>query len=296
MNTESLHLFVDVANRLSFAAVAAERGTNPSSVSRTISGLEDELGARLFHRTTRKMTLTEAGMTFLQRVSAIIDDLDQAKDEARRSASDPRGRLRLSTSVAFGERVLVPLLKRFRNRFPGIQLDLILTDSNVDLAGEGIDLAIRLAASVEGDHVVSKLRTTRYRVCASPDYISRAPRLAGPEGLSDHSCLLYTLPAFRSHWQFRDRSGRQQSVPVTGTIAISSALSLRTATLAGCGPALLADWLIDDDLGTGALVDLFPKHEVTATTYDTAAWLVYPNRTYLPQKVRVTIDFLRAEI
>ncbi len=296
MNTETLHLFVDVAHRLSFAAVAAERRTSPSSVSRSISGLEDELGARLFHRTTRKMTLTEAGAKFLQRVSAIIDDLDQATDEARRSGSVPRGRLRLSASVAFGERVLVPLLPRFRNRFPNIQLDLMLTDANVDLAGEGIDLAIRLGAGVQGDHVVSKLRATRYRVCASPDYVSRSLQIEHPGDLSDHFCLLYTLPEFQSYWQFRDGKGRKQSVPITGDIAISSALSMRSAAMAGIGPVLLADWLIGEDLETGALVDLFPDHEVTATTFDTAAWLLYPSRAYLPQKVRAMIDFLRETI
>ena len=296
MNTESLHLFIEVANRLSFAAVATKRGTNPSTISRAISGLEDELGARLFHRTTRKMTLTEAGMKFLQRVSAITDDLDQASDEARQSGSDPRGTLRLTASVAFGERVLVPLLPQFRESFPNIHLDLLLTDANIDLAGHGIDLAIRLGSGIQGDHVVSKLRATRYRVCASPEYVAQAPGIDKPEDLSDHSCLLYTLPAFRSDWQFRDRSGGIQSVPIIGEIAVSSALSLRSAALAGMGPALLADWLIGEDIENGGLLDLFPDHEMTATSFDTAVWLVYPSRNYLPLKVRAMIDFLRKEI
>ncbi len=295
MDTETLGIFVDVARRLSFAGVAGEHGVSPSSVSRSISTLEDELGTRLFHRTTRKMTLTEAGATFLSRVSAILDDLDQASEEASQSMSIPRGRLRLSASVAFGEIMLVPLLPRFRERFPDIQIDLLLTDSNVDLAGEGIDLAIRLGTGISGDYVISKLLDTSYRVCASPDYISRSPPIEHPHDLEAHSCLLFTLPAFRSRWRFRDANGLEQSVPVTGDIAVSSALSLRSATQAGCGPALLADWLVGEDLANGSLIDLFPNHRVTATTFDTAAWLLYPSRSYLPQKVRKTIDFLRVE-
>lgn len=296
MDTNTLRLFIDVAHRLSFAGVADEHGTSPSSVSRSISGLETELGARLFHRTTRKMTLTGAGAGFLHRVSTIIDDLDQAGDEVRNSLSDPRGRLRLSASVAFGEQVLVPLLPSFRRRFPSIQLELMLTDSNVDLAGDGIDLAIRLAPRIEGDLVISKLLDTSYRVCASPDYVSKHPAIEHPGDLKAHSCLLFTLPAFRSTWRFRDRNGAEQTVPVTGDIAISSGLSLRSAALAGGGPALLADWLIGQDIEYGSLIDLFPDYHVTATSFDTAAWLLFPSRTYLPQKVRVMVDYLRESL
>ena len=296
MNIDALHLFVDVSQRLNFAAVAETRAMNPSSVSRAISALEDELGLRLFHRSTRRMALTEEGTRFLQRVTGILDELELARDEARGSAREPTGWLRLTASAAFGERVIVPLLPRFRETFPQIRLELLLSDSNIDLVSEGVDLAIRLGAKLEGDLIATRLTVTRYRVCASPSYISAAPDLRSPSDLAGHRCLLFTLPAFRSDWRFRARDGTIQDVPVLGDIAISSALSLRSAALGGGGPALLADWLIGDDLRRGALVDLFPDHDVTATTFDTAAWLLYPSRTYLPRKVRATIDFLRGAI
>ena len=296
MNVEALKLFVEVANRLSFASVARDRGSDPSSVSRTIGHLEDELGLRLFHRSTRKMTLTDGGAVFLQRISGVVDELEQARDEARGSTAQPRGSLRLTASVAFGERMVVPLLPGFRAAFPKIRLDLLLSDSNLDLVGEGIDLAIRLGTRMEGGMIARRLLDTRYRVCASPDYLRSAPPILEPEDLSNHRCLLFTLPGFRSSWRFRDAGGRETSIAVDGDLAISSALSLRSAALGGFGPTLLADWLIGPDLADGALIDPFPEHEVTATQFDTAAWMLYPSHAYLPQKVRVAIDYLHGSI
>ncbi len=296
MDIESLRLFRDVARRLSFAAVAEERGAHASSVSRSVGQLEADLGARLFQRTTRRMALTEAGQQFLQRASVILEELDAAREELTAHESGPLGTLRLSASVAFGERVLVPMLDDFRKRLPNLKLDLLLSDANLDLVSEGIDLAVRLGGEIRGDLIAAKLMDTRYRVCASPHYLRGAPPLNTPQDLSAHRCVLFTMPAFRSQWAFRNDGGDEESVIVDGDLAISSALSLRSAVLAGAGPALLADWLIDDDIDDGRLVDLFPDHEVTATTFDTAAWLVYPSRAHLPQKVRAVIDYLRTKV
>ncbi len=296
MNMESLRLLVDVGHRLSFAAVAKDRGIDPSSVSRAIGLMEEELGVRLFQRTTRRMSLTEGGAVFLRRLSAILDQFDEAREEARAVSAAPSGTLRMTASVAFGERVVMPLVPAFRAAYPGVRLELVLSDANVDLVAEGIDLAVRLGPGVSGDVVSAKFLDTRYRVCAAPQYLARAAKLQHPEGLENHRCVLFTLPGFRSAWRFRDQRGQITKVPVAGDLAVSSALSLRSAVVAGAGPGLLADWLIDDDLAAGHLVDLFPGYEVTATTFDTAAWFVYPSRAYLPRKVRVMIDFLRAEV
>ena len=301
METENLTLFLDVAQRLSFTAVAEARGLNPSSVSRAIGQVERELGVRLFERSTRRMSLTEAGEAFRLRASGILDEFEQAREQARGLVARPMGRLRLTASTAFGERMIVPLVPRFRAAYPEVALDLILTDARLDLIEEGIDLAVRLGTGVGGDGIVSRLLTTRYRVCASPDYLEIAPPLHRPEDLAVHACLLFTLPTFRTEWSFRSRgavAGTEDPlrVPIRGDIAVSSALSLRTCVLQGGGPALLADWLIRDDLAAGGLVDLFPDYEVTATDFDTAAWLLYPSRAFLPQKTRVMIDFLRREL
>jgi DNA-binding transcriptional LysR family regulator len=295
MELQSLALFVAVAHRGSFAAVARERAIDPSSVSRAVADLERDLGLRLFQRTTRRMALTEAGETFLARIEPLVEELGRAAEAVQSASGAPAGTLRLTASVTFGQRRIVPILGAFRARYPGLRIEAVFTDANVDLIAERIDLAVRLAPAVEGDLVAAKLIDTRYRVVASPAYLARHP-LAAPQDLAGHRCLLFAIRAFRTRWLFRDAAGRVTEVPVDGDVTLSPAGSLLDATLADLGPALLPDWLITEDLAARRLVDCFPAFEATATTFDTAAWLVYPSRAYLPQKVRVMADFLRAAL
>ena len=296
MDVTSLRLFCEVARLGSFAAAARRGDVDPSSVSRTIALLEQELGVRLFQRTTRRLSLTEAGDLYLRRVEAIVDELDRARDEAQAVSIEPSGTLRLTTSVAFGQVCIVPLIGAFRARFPDLKLELVMTDANLDLVSNRIDLAVRLAPSLDGDLVATKLLDTRYRVCAAPSYLRQAPALRTPDDLTRHRCVLFTFPEFRSRWLFRDPDGGIGEVPVDGDVLISNALALREAALAGVGPALLADWLIRDALAAGTLVDVFRHHDVAATSFETAAWLLYPSRAFLPNKVRVAIDFLKAHL
>ena len=295
MDIAAISLVLDVARLKSFAAAARARGLDPSSVSRTVAQVENAHAVRLFQRSTRRLALTEAGEVFVSRMAPLVEDYARAVDELRSGRFEIDGSVRLTASTAFGQMRLIPLLARFSERFPALNLELLLDDATLDLVDNRIDLAIRLGPSVTGDLVCAKLRPTRYRVCASPAYIAAAGAVSEPSDLAAHEALLFALDDFRSRWLFRDRKGRIVEAPVHGRIVISSALGLRAAALDGLGPALLADWLIDDDLAAGRLVDLFPDHDATATTFDTAAWLVYPSRSYLPRRVRGVIDFLRDE-
>ena len=295
METDNLRIFLAVVKRAGFAPVARDLDVDPSSISRAVATLEAELGVRLFQRSTRKLALTDAGEMFLGRVAPAVDELERACEEVRSLNAEPSGRLRLTASVAFGQICLVPLLPAFRREFPGIQLELLLTDTVLDLTAERIDLAIRLAPSLTGDVVCTRLFPTRYRVAASPAYLARAGAPKRPAELSAHSCLLFPLPEFRERWRFR-KGGVTEEVKVHGDLLLSTALALRSAALDGLGPVLLANWHLDEALASGRLVDLFPNHEVTATTFETAAWLLYPSRSYLPHKVRATIGFLRDQL
>lgn len=178
--------------------MARARGLDPSSVGRVVASIEDELGVRLFERSTRRMVLTEAGDLYLARVATTVDDLDRAREEALAIRSEPRGTLRLSASVAFGQRVIVPRLGVFRAAYPHVRVEAVFTDANVDLIAERIDLAVRLGPQVSGDMIVSKLRYTRYLVVASPRYLSAASPLARPGDLSGHRAVLFSFPPFRS--------------------------------------------------------------------------------------------------
>ena len=200
-----MRIFVEVAHRGSFAAVARDRNVDPSSVSRAVALLEDEVGARLFQRSTRRLMLTEAGEIYLARIALLVDELDHARDEVRGVSAGPTGTLRLTTSVAFGYTCLVPLLPEFRERYPGVKLELMLTDAVLDLVAERVDLAIRLSRRFDADFIATKLLDTQYRVCASPEYLNKNKAPATPVELQFHKCLLFPLPDFRSRWLFKNK-------------------------------------------------------------------------------------------
>ena len=295
MDMRHASLLIEIARCGSFAEVARDREVDPSWVSRTVAAVEDELGFRIFQRSTRRVVLTEAGDVYLRQVQSSVVALDRARDDALSLTKGPLGTLRMTSTVAFGQKVIVPLLPRFRLEFPNVDIELVLSDVNLDLVSERIDLAIRLGPAVFGDVVAAKLQDTRYRVCASPDYVDKHGRLQHPSDLSQRDCLRFLLPGFRSLWLFRDPDGGIEKVEVKGGVMASGALALHALTLAGMGPALLANWLVDDDIAAGRLVDLFPDCRVTATSFETAIWMLYPSRSFLPKKVRAMIDFLKAE-
>lgn len=296
MNIADLILIQDIARHGSFAAVARQRGVDPSSIGRLVAAIETELGLRLFARTTRRLELTEAGEVYLSRIIPITEQMERARDEAQAIQSEPRGTLRISSSVAFGQHVIVPQLGQFRATYPEVRVEGIFSDSNLDLVTDRIDLAVRLAPSIEGDYVISKLINTRYRVVASTEYLRQAPPLVRPEDLVNHRVILFHLRTYRSSWSFRDSEGRVTQQAVDGDLVLTPAGAIRDAAVAGLGPALLPDWLVADDIENGNLQSCIDRWSVTATTFDTAAWFIYPNRSYLPAKVRAMIDFLRESL
>ena len=295
MDLDHLALVLRTAELGSFSAVAREADLAPSSVSRAVAAVEDRLGLRVFQRSSRALSLTAEGEAYLRRVAPLVEEMRAARREARADRVRPAGRLRLTASVAYGARRIVPLLPRLREAAPDLTVELILSDANLDLVADRVDLAVRLAPAPEGELISSRLHGTRYRVVASPDWVEAHGAPSAPDDLMQVDCLRTTLSGYRDAWTFRaGPDAPAATVPVRGPVLISNALALHEAACVGLGPALLADWLIDDAFAEGRLVDLFPGHEATATTFETAAWLLYPSRTYLPAKVRATIDLLRA--
>lgn len=297
MNTASLEIFADVYRAGSLAAVARDRDVDPSLISRAITGLEDELGVRLFTRSTRRLAPTDAGKVYFDRIGKVLRDLDDAAVAAAETAGAPSGVVRLTASVSFGKVFLLPLMEAFRKAHPKIVLDLILDDSNLDLAARNIDLAIRLGPQIrKGDLIVRRLMRTHYSVCASPAYLRRHGSIAHPSQLADRDCILIGLPGFKSAWTFRKNGRTLPAVQVKGHLVVSHAYAAREAAAAGLGPALIADWISEDAIASGELVRLFPGFDVAAISFDTAAWLVYPVRDHLPAKTRCVIDFLAKNI
>lgn len=293
METKDLQMFVDAARAGNFAEVARQRGIDASLVSRSIASLEQELGFRLFQRTTRRVALTESGQHYFDKIIPLLEEMEEARDLSRNLSSMPKGTLRVTTSTAFGQIKIIPLLGELRTQCPELSIELVLNDANVDLVAERIDVAIRLGPRLDTGFVGFPLLKTRYQVCASPGYLKREGHPGTPQELKQRSCLLFPFQGFRSRWLYKQREDQIEEVAIRGDIVISSALGLLQATLAGLGPCLLADWLVEEKILGGELIDLFPDYQWTATDFETAAWLLYPSRDRLPLKTRIFVDFIK---
>lgn len=171
----------------------------------------------------------------------------------------------------------------------------MLSDNNIDLIKNDIDLACRLAPTFESDLVGFKLLSTRYHIVASPEYLEQHPAIESPEHLAEHACVVFALPQFRSQWHFKHPEAGEKSIKIHSRIAVSNGLALRELVMQGAGPALAPDWLIQEPLQSGHLVSILPHWQVAATDFSTGAWLLYPSRKFLPQKTRAFIDFLKAQ-
>ena len=295
MDTETLSLFVDVFRHGSFAAVARDRNRAPSSISRAISSLEEELGVRLFQRTTRRLSPTEAGQLYFSRVEPLVEALDGAREAALDLEETPRGTVRLTAPVSFAQQNLIPHLGAFTQQYPRVRLELMLTDARVDLLAQRMDMAIRLGQLEDSSLIARRLCSMRYVVCASPTYLKRDGIPKTPQDLANHRCLTFPLPGVGPTWRFRrNEAEAARTIDVSGPLSISNALALRDAALAGIGVTLLATWVAGQALHSGELVDLFPGWEVTGTGFGSAAWLIVPSRDYVPLKVRAVQTFLSA--
>ncbi|WP_425146062.1 LysR family transcriptional regulator [Deinococcus sp.] len=296
MDVSALTLFVEVMRRGSFAAAARARNLDPSSVSRTVAALETELGLRLFQRSTRRLAPTEAGQLYFDRVEPLLAELDGARLQAADLETRPQGTLRIAAPVSFAQLNLVPLLPELARLYPDLAFDLMLTDAAPDLLGERLDVALRLTTGAGAGDSSLLLTPLVGRVCASPGYLARHGRPATPADLSAHTCLLLNMPGFSDTWRFEAVDGTRSKVQVSGRLQTSNAVALKECALSGLGIILQGRWIVGRELRRGDLIDLFPEHRVTSASFDAVGiWVMYPNRAYLPLKVRVFVEFLQGK-
>lgn len=295
MNLDDLELLMAVVRLGSFAAAARERNVDPSSVSRVVAGLEAELGARLFQRSTRQLALTEAGALYAQRMAPLLEEMRLARQALSDADGQVRGRLRVSVSNTFGLRQLVPRLPEFAARHPALEIDLLMTDAMVDLMAERVDVAVRLGPLRDSSLVALPLMDIAYRVVASPVWVQRQAAVPSEPGqMASAGALCFALAGFRDAWRFTPvAGGATVEVPIQPRLQTTNGLALCDLALAGVGPTLLPGWLVDEDIAAGRLVNLFPQHDVAVSEAPGGAWIVYPSRSYVPAKVRAFIEFLR---
>jgi DNA-binding transcriptional LysR family regulator len=283
-----MQAFARVAETRSFSAAAQRLGASKSQISRQVAALEAELGVRLLQRTTRALTLTQAGEDYYQRVLRILNDIDQANEEISRSQSTPRGRLRLSAPMSFGLLHLAPAVPDFLTQYPDIEIDLSLNDRFVDLIEDGFDMAIRIARLNDSSLVARKLAPMRRVVCGSPDYFERHGQPNDPGELKHHHCFCYSNLPIAEDWRFVDRDGRPWPVEVAGRLRANNGEFLMEAALKGLGLICLPTFIVGRNLQAGRLVSVLNDYVAQGA----GIHAVYPNARHLSPKVRALIDFL----
>ena len=284
----ALEAFVRVAECGSFSKAADRLHSSKSVVSRQVSALETELGARLLHRTTRALTLTEAGRSYFERAARILADLAEASASVGQLQAAPRGRLRVSAPMSFGYLHLAPALPDFLDRYPDVELELVMNDRSVDLVDEGFDMAVRIGTLEDSSLVARKLAPMRRTVFASPAYLQARGTPASPDDLKAHECLCYSNLGPSQEWRFVRPDGRPWPVEVHGRLHANNGDALRAAALRGFGLAVLPSFFVGRDLQSGALVSVLEEF----MPQDSALYAVYPHARHLSPKVRAFVDFL----
>jgi DNA-binding transcriptional LysR family regulator len=279
-----MEAFVRSAELGGFSAAARELGLTPSALSRFVKRLEQRLGVQLLHRTTRNLVVTPEGGQLLRRMRAIIDDMEAAESEIAGSDT-PRGRLQMTAGVGFGMRQFLPLLPRFRERYPQVQVDLRIEDRVADLVREGIDLSVSLLMREDPSLAVRKLCDVDRVICASPAYLARRGVPRTPEDLQLHSCItLQGVPASTA-WPF---TGGQR-IQVRGDVTVNNAQALLELALAGSGIIRMNEMVVGDALRQGTLIPILRSH------YDgerSALCASYPEGRDRVPRVAAMLDFL----
>lgn len=285
-------VFVRVVESGSFTAAADRLEMSKSVVSKQVSRLEERLGARLLNRTTRRLSLTEAGQVFYERSRRGLLELEDAELEVSRLQGAPRGRLRLNAPMSFGILHLAPALADFLARYPQLTIEMDLDDRKVGLVEEGFDLAVRISDLPDSSLVVRRIAACRHVVCATPDYLQRHGTPRHPGELGEHNVITYRYQESAKEWHFLGHDGEQVSVSVAGSLEVNNALALREAVLKGLGITRTPTFVVGPDLKAQRLVPLLSDYRAP----ELSIYAVFPQRQYMSPKVRAFVDYLAERI
>ncbi|MCE7030956.1 LysR family transcriptional regulator [Jiella avicenniae] len=282
---QSMKTFVRVVETGSFSAAARLLNVGQPAVSKTIAQLEDHLQVRLLIRSTHGLTPTEAGLRFHERAKSAIQEADEAELAARGAGAGLSGRLRVSAATTFARLHIVPLLPRFLEQHPGLEIDVILDDRLIDLVAEGVDVSLRMGALLDSSAVARRLATGGRSVVATPAYLAQAGTPQSPADLADHEAVIYSqLP---NVWSFT-RESTEASVSVRGRVRVSAAEGLRAAVLADVGLTITSDWMFGPELASGAVRRVLEDWALPPLDL----WAVFPAGRMASAKARVFASFV----
>lgn len=290
---QGITVFVRVAEARSFTAAARKLGISPSGASKAITRLEDKLGVRLIQRTTRSVGLTQDGNAFYERCRQIVGELEDAEAAVTRARATPRGRLRVQMPVAFGQRILAPLMAQFAELNPELVIDAELSDRIPDLADEGLDAAIRIGDLGDTRLIARRLCDLRFVTVASPQYLERHGDPQTPDELDRHRCLMIYIPHTHRYrgWDFASNGVTFTKVPA-GVLNFNNAHALLHAAIAGAGIANIPTFTAFDAIQSGLLQPVLREY----ASVGPAVWLVYLERRLLSPRVQAFVDFLTTHI
>jgi DNA-binding transcriptional LysR family regulator len=280
-------VFVRVVERGSFTLAAEDLNLSRAVVSKYLTRLEERLGARLLHRTTRRLSLTEAGAALFEASRGALERIEEAEAAVAEFQSEPRGRLRVSAPMSFGILHLGPALSDFARAHPKVTLDVKLDDRYVNLVEEGVDVAVRIGALTDSSLVARKLAVTNAVVCASSEYLARHGEPESPEDLATHNCLIYSYLSSANVWRFTASGGREIPVAVNGSLRINNGIVLAEAAVAGHGILLTPSFYVAPLLRSGRLKRILAGYKLK----ELGIYAVYPQRGHVPPKVRAFVDY-----
>ena len=276
--------FVKVVDNGGFAPAARALNMSPSAVTLHVQAIEDRLGVRLLNRTTRHVSMTEAGQAYYDSCVRILADIESTEQAAQELQSKPRGTLRLNASPTMP--LIVPAIAEFTAHYPDVSIELTVTGRMVDLVEEGFDLAIRVTPVPDSSLIIRRLAPFRFVVCGAPAYLARRGTPTQLAELADHNCMIYSDSPFGREWHFVAKDGSEQAVPLSGNFVANSGEALRLAAVAGQGLMFAPRFLVSDDVAAGRLVPLLTEFRTVELTVDA----IYPHRRYLSAKVRAFLD------
>lgn len=280
---QGIHEFVAVAEHLSFSSAAHELELSTAQISRQIKQLEHQLGVQLFYRTTRKVTLTEAGRTYFDQCAPLIDGLRNATQAVTQLQTTPQGELRITAPITYGEQVILPLITQFLNEYPEITVHCELSNKTVDIIEEGYDIAIRIGRIHDESLIAKSLGSRHIITCASPEYIKRHGTLEQPQQLKEHTCLVGNSP----YWRFNDAEG-ERIIKVQGHLRCNSGKALTEAAIEGLGIVHLPTYYVNPAINAGQLIQILNDY----TPQQEGLWAIYPPGRQLSPKVKILIDYL----
>jgi DNA-binding transcriptional LysR family regulator len=285
---EAWAIFACVVEHRSFSGAATALGLSKATVSKAISRLEVRLGTTLFHRTSRRLTLTDSGQALAESAQRILAEGQSAEEQALDAASAPAGLVRVAAPLTFGIKHLAPVIAEFLAAHPAIRIDLRLSDAFIDIVGEGIDIAIRIAELPDSSLRARRIGPVSAHIVASPAYFAAHGRPRHPADLGEHACFTYANTANPDVWKFRKAGGEEAAVRVEGPIRTDNGEAMLPALRAGLGVAVLPGFIVGDDLAAGTLEAVLPEWSVGAA----GLHLITPPGTLRPARVEVLIEFL----